>query len=275
MRRKEDIGSESAKEPNRKRGLIARMSKRAKVTVVVIVAVVAAGGVGFVQWHGTPEFCGAICHDPMDAYVANYTTGEYDVYGNKMGSEAESQAMAAYLHKVSDSITCLDCHDATVAEQLAEGRAWLTGDYETAGTNAQGQTYLYDLTGDELVQYRGITADEFCLKEGCHTDLDGNDVLTRDQLTELTEYLGDYNPHLFDGHYGVSQCTDCHKAHSQSVNMCTDCHDEAPVPNGWLTAEERRQIEAAAFGTDDTGATRTAAEEQAAQEFKETETQGK
>ncbi len=261
----------SAKTPSKNKGRTRRVSKRAKVALVVIVAVFAVSGIGFSQWHETPAFCGAICHDPMDAYVSSYIDGEYDVYGNKMEDEAQSVAMAAYLHKVDHRTTCLQCHEPTLAEQLSQGVSWLTGDYTTAGTNAQGQSYLKELTTEELVNGGGnaasqggssdedtssqdsssqsTTGDQFCLKAGCHTDFDKNDILDRSQLTQMTEYLGKYNPHLFlqDEKHDTVQCSDCHKAHSRSVNTCTECHADAPVPNGWLNYDERQQIEEKAF----------------------------
>ena len=254
----------SEKKPNESKGFFKRMSKKAKVTIAVIVAVIAVGGFGFYQWHETPEFCGAICHSPMDMYLVNYTDGEYDAYGNKMESEEQSMAMMAFMHKEVNNQTCLQCHVAAMEEQITEGVHWITGNYEIAGTNSLGYDYMHDATADQLVKYRSVTADQFCLAEGCHTTTEGAAIMTRDQLTEATAYMGDRNPHKFDQHYGVNQCTDCHKGHSQSVNMCTDCHDDAPVPDGWLTVDQRRQIEANAFGTEATTATRTADEAQAA-----------
>ena len=259
------------KKANESKGFFKRMSKKAKVTIGVVLAVLVVGGLGFNAWHETPEFCGAICHDPMDMYLVNYTDGQYDAYGNEMKSAEESAAMMAFMHKEVNDQRCLQCHVASLEEQLTEGMLWITNGYEKAGTNSLGYTYLHDATGDQLVKYRSVKAVEFCLAPGCHTDTAGNEVLTREQLTEVTKGLAadlganpDRNPHNFTQHYGVNQCTDCHKGHSQSVNMCTDCHDDAPVPAGWLTVEQRNQIEAAAFGTEVTGSTRTAAEAQAA-----------
>ena len=258
------------KAPNESKGL-KRISKRAKVTIGVILAVVLVGGIGFYQWHEQPSFCGAICHNPMDMYLVNYTDGQNDAYGNEMKTDAHKMAMMAYMHKEVNSQTCLQCHVAAMEEQITEGVHWVTGNFETAGTNSLGYTYMHEATGDQLVKYRSVTADEFCLVPGCHTDTAGNEVLTREQLTAVTANLAadlganpDRNPHYFTKHYGVNQCTDCHKGHSQSVNMCTDCHDDAPVPDGWLNVDQRRQIEAAAFGSEETTATRTAAEAQAA-----------
>jgi nitrate reductase NapE component len=250
-----------AKEPNKGRK---RISSRAKVTIGVIVAVVLVGGFGFYQWHETPQFCGAICHEPMDMYLVNYTDGEYDAYGNQMKSAVESSAMMAYMHKQVNNQTCLQCHQAALEEQITEGVSWITHGYEIAGTNSLGYTYMHDAAGDSLVKYRSVTADQFCLVQGCHTDTDGNAVMTRADLTAATADMGTMNPHQFDKHYATWACTDCHKGHSQSVNMCTDCHDDAPVPAGWLTVEEREQIEAKAFGGEASGPTRTAAEAQAA-----------
>lgn len=252
------------KKPNESKGFFKRLSKKTKVAAGVIIAVVLVGGIGFYQWHEQPSFCGAICHDPMDMYLVNYTDGQYDAYGNEMQSDAQSMAMMAYMHKEVNNQTCLQCHVAAMEEQVTEGIHWITGNFETAGTNSLGYTYMHDATGDQLVKYRSVTADQFCLADGCHTTTAGEALMTREQLTEATAYLGERNPHKFDQHYGVNQCTDCHKGHSQSVNMCSDCHDDAPIPDGWLTVEQRRQVEAAAFGGEAAPATRTGADAKAA-----------
>ncbi len=268
----------SAKTPNKNKV----RAKRVVVALVVIVAVFVVSGIGFSQWHNMPGFCNALCHDPMDAYVTSYTDGEYDAYGNKMEDEAQSVAMTAYLHNVDYRITCPECHEATLDETVSQGIAWATGDYTIAGTNEQGQCFMYELSSEELLSGDATSSDsasgaaddtsasgdsasdstdtassndstagdQFCLKAGCHTDLDHNDILDRSQLTEMTEYLGEYNPHRFvvDENHSTTQCTDCHKAHTRSVNTCTECHEDATVPNGWLNYDERQQIEKEAFG---------------------------
>lgn len=253
-----DIMSENTqgtpeKAPNESTGL-KRFSKRAKVTVGVVVAVLLVGGFAFNQWHEQPSFCGAICHTPMDMYLINYTDGQYDAYGNEMQSEQESMAMMAYMHKEVNNQTCLQCHVPTIQEQLTEGIHWVTGNYVIAGTNELGYAYMHDLNSEELVKYRGGSGDDFCLRDGCHTDTSGNAINTREQLEAATAHMGVRQPHQFDiysapQHGFDLQCTDCHKGHSQSVYYCTQCHTDTPVPDGWLTADQRRQIEVAAFGT--------------------------
>ena len=55
-------GGASAKQPPKKKWIVAG--------VVAVVLVVACGGMWI--WHGQPSFCAAICHTPMDPYLATY-----------------------------------------------------------------------------------------------------------------------------------------------------------------------------------------------------------
>ena len=58
---------------------------------------------------------------------------------------------------------------------------WISGSYEVAGENKQGDTVLETRDISELVAARGAEDDEFCLNSGCHTNADGS-VMTRDDL---------------------------------------------------------------------------------------------
>ena len=231
--------------PEQKPAKDAKAAKKGKkkwpVVVGVVVVVLVAAGAGFMVWHEQPSFCAAICHTPMDAYYETYADGTYDKYGNEMTSDADKNAMMAYLHKEQDGTTCMGCHVPTLSEQVSEGIAWVGGNYEIAGTNSQGQAVLETRDLSDLVEARGVDEDEFCLNSGCHTNDDGS-VMTRDDLVQATADLdSEYNPHL--AQHGEYACSQCHKAHSQSVNYCTQCHSSAPVPDGWLTAAEAKKTE--------------------------------
>ncbi len=213
--------------------------KKLPIVLAVVVVVVVAAGAGFMVWHEQPSFCNAICHTPMDAYVETYLDGSTDKYGNVLESDEAKNAMMAYLHGYSladgESVDCLGCHVPTLSEQLTEGLNWVTGSYSVLGTNVNGDTILEERELSDLVEARGIDEDEFCLNESCHHVADdGSEILTREDLIEATADLSDtYNPHL--SQHGEVACSECHKAHSQSVNYCTNCHSGAPVPDGWLT----------------------------------------
>ena len=56
-------------------------------------------------------------------------------------------------------------------------------------------------------------------------------------LAALTAGLSDTrNPHL--AQHGEVACSECHNAHSQSVNACSQCHSDAPIPDGWLSVSD-------------------------------------
>lgn len=164
--------------------------------VAAVVAVLAAAGGGFWAWHEQPSFCNAICHDPMDAYVAGYY---------------EDATLLANMHERSD-VTCLECHEAKLDEQVAEGISWMTGDFAT------------DETGH--ITTRGVTADaKMCATSGCH-DLDRVVAATQDWGGQPG-----VNPH--SSHQGEAiDCSNCHGVHGSSNMYCNTCHDYK-VPDGW------------------------------------------
>ena len=223
--------------------------KKWPIVLGVIAVVVVAAGAGFFVWHEQPSFCGAICHSPMDQYVETYLDGSTDAYGNEV-AEADRNGMMAYAHGQLDAADCLSCHKPSLSQQMTEGMHWVTGNYEILGTNAVGTVTMEDRSCEQLVEGAGmgdnngdgnVNGDDFCLRSGCHVAADGTELLTRDQLIAATADLAEVrNPHL--PQHGEVACSDCHKAHSQSVNYCSTCHSDAPIPDGWLTAAERNQI---------------------------------
>lgn len=223
--------------------------KKWPIVLGIVVVVVVAAGAGFMVWHEQPSFCNAICHTPMDAYVETYLEGTTDKYGNELEDEDAQNAMMAYLHGNSldeETVTCLDCHVPQLSEQITEGINWITGSYTIEGTNSDGNAVLETRTLEDLVEARGLEDEtEFCLNDSCHhVDADGNAIETTEDLEAATADLSDtYNPHSTTSHMSSSvTCSDCHKAHSQSVNYCTSCHSEAPVPDGWLTMSEYNSL---------------------------------
>ena len=235
----EEVAEDAAKDAE-KTAKKAGKKKKWPIVVGVVAVVLVAAGAGFWVWHEQPSFCNAICHTPMDAYYETYADGSTDKYGNEL-DEAGRNSMMAYLHVQTDGTTCMDCHVPSIGEQITEGMNWVTGNYEIEGTNALGQAVMPERALSDLTEARGVPEDEFCLNSGCHTNDDGS-VMTRDDLIEATADLTDSprNPHL--AQHGERACSDCHKAHSQSVNYCTSCHNDAPVPEGWLTMAEAKKL---------------------------------
>lgn len=198
-----------------------KKSKKGKVvgiTLGVIAVALVAAVAGLWSWHSKPSFCGNICHSPMAVYLQTYdqkpNTEGVDKYGNPVSN---TSSMLAVYHGAM-GYTCLDCHTPTLGQQISEGFAWITGNY---------QLPLAERSVAELGMPAGLGSDEMCLNESCHN-------VTRDDLYNMTaddENL--YNPHW--AHHETLDCGTCHKAHGQSVLYCTQCHAQAVTPDGWLT----------------------------------------
>lgn len=97
--------------------------KRKRLMVIgIVVVILAAVGIGFSVWHSQPTFCNAVCHTPMDSYVASY----YNTDGTQL----------ANVHMKAGK-NCLSCHPGELGEQITEAGHWMSGDY--AFDSASGQ----------------------------------------------------------------------------------------------------------------------------------------
>jgi hypothetical protein len=105
-------------------------------------------------------------------------------------------------------VECLDCHEATIEDQVKELVANVTGDYETP------------LRERKLPQEQCLSCKE------------------HDSYPALAETTADWerNPHA--SHWGEMECSLCHNQHRASVLYCTQCHTEVPVPDGWVPWSE-------------------------------------
>lgn len=230
----EAAASEGVKAEN-----ISAKKKRKKwpVTLGVVLVVLVAAGAGFWVWHEQPSFCNAICHTPMDPYNETYNQEDNTAGTDKWGNEvSNTHAMLAVSHKGpiengGADATCMSCHVPQLSEQISEGINWLTGNYYAD---------LDERSLSDLVEARGITTEEFCMNDACHTNDDGS-VMTTEDLKALTAHY-EYNPHDAD-HDTDFDCGSCHKAHRASVNQCTQCHETAEVPDGWLTTKEAKKLD--------------------------------
>ena len=205
--------------------------KRSKKLPIIgaIVAIVVVAGIGMFVWHNDPSFCGTLCHTPMttygDTYYAEANAPTTDKWGNEVSN---SNAMLVVSHREEAGTDCLTCHVPSIGQQVGEVVATVTGNYYYPLSEVS--------TADLLINSGHETAgkgDEFCLNESCHN-------MTRADLTKLTSNLT-RNPHAWE--HSEQACSDCHKSHRASVMACTECHDDAVVPDGWVTAEEGKQIE--------------------------------
>lgn len=218
-----DVSDDKAKKPKKKG------KGRIIILTVVIVVVLLFGGVGVVYatQHDNPEFCNAICHTPMDPYVASYMDGT-----SVNAAQADLQyPLGVTNHKNSDQdIVCLTCHTDGIDTQIQEGLAWISGNY----TLPLKLTLTVKEPGEH--QRSGI---EMCLRPECHEGIGS--------LDDLKKSTADLKRNVHDSHNGDQDCTTCHQQHEQSVVMCTQCHADAEVPDGWLTYnEQQKQIKEAA-----------------------------
>lgn len=223
----EETGEPSAKKP-RKLG----------ITIGVVAAIAIAASVGGWIWHESPSFCGAICHTPMDPYLATYEEEPIKGATDKYGNTVDGSTMFAAVHRVSGETTCLDCHEPTLSQQIGEGISWITGSYEVTENEAYG-VVIDERSLTDLASASGKTAEQFCLNDSCHADT------TTDDLAELTSYMKRNVHDQSEAPHGKNaECGDCHKAHTQSVVTCTQCHADSTVPSGWMTNDEYKKLHA-------------------------------
>ena len=172
------------------------------VVGVALVGLIAGGTV----WHAQPSFCGAICHTPMESYVEGY------------GSD--DAALLVSTHAGAD-VTCLDCHEPTISQQLTELSHWISGEYAYDADSRQLPTRR-----DELVN------EETCLQSDCHD-------MTHEELARETSGLA-LNPHEFGEFHAKVPCSTCHTMHGVSVHYCTQCHSNSipELAEGWQTVSQ-------------------------------------
>lgn len=206
-----------------------KKNKKLPIILGVVAVVLVCAGAGFWVWHEQPSFCAAICHTPMDEYLATYEQEKGAQGVDKWGNEvADTSSMIAVSHANmgSASADCLTCHVPQMSEQITEGLEWVSGNY----------TYpLEERTLSDLTAARGIEGNQFCMNDTCHT-------YGWEGLAERTADM-ERNPH--SSHLGELECSSCHKAHRASVNYCTQCHNDAEVPEGWLSAADAAKLQGA------------------------------
>ncbi len=204
-----------------------KTKKKWPMVVGIVAVVLVVAGIGGWIWHEQPSFCGTVCHYPMAGYLESYdsqpNSEATDAYGNEVSN---SNAMLAVTHK-SAGLTCLDCHESNIGQQVSEGVTWISGNYYVP----LDERSLSDLTS----AVGNNDSDSFCLKSGCHDSLG---ISTRDDLVKSTSYMT-RNPHDQSQH-GELECSDCHKAHRASTISCSECHTDSAgeLPDGWITATE-------------------------------------
>lgn len=209
-----------------------RNRRKALVVTSVCVAIAAVAGVMLWEWHETPSFCNAICHAPQDPINATYDGVPGQSGCDKWGNPVEDMGDLLVVSHKQQGLGCMDCHEPTLGQQITEGFHWVQGNFEYP-LNERSLTDLnHYLQMDDPAS--------FCLNESCHN-------MTRADLVAATTAMGQRNPHVTEPRHQRLECSDCHKSHRQSVNACSRCHEDAPIPDGWLSAQEAAQLDASSF----------------------------
>lgn len=203
--------------------------KKLWVALGVVAAVLAGAGGGMWVWHEQPSFCNAICHDPMDPYLATYEVEPAPGALDRLGNTVNGSTMLAAVHRAEGDTTCLDCHVPTVSQQISEVGSWVSGSYESP----LGERSLSELTAPS-----GKSYETFCLNDACH------DLLTVESLGKMTSFMPRNVHDTSDAPHSsrVFECSECHKAHTQSVVVCSQCHEDTEIPEGWLTYDEYKAL---------------------------------
>lgn len=225
---KSQIEEPKAEEKGKKRKLFKKPvdKKKAGIIAAVVVVVVAIGGIGFWNFHNTPEFCGFLCHNPQDPYNPTYYAEPGESAVDKWGNEVEdASGMLACVHRVEANKNCLSCHEPTLQEQMLEGVEWVSGSFY----NPLSERSLSDL----VRWHDGMDSTEFCMNENCHN-------YGKAGLTERTAWM---TRNVHSWHHSEYTCSDCHKSHRASVMVCSQCHDDYYLPDGWITYEESQNLE--------------------------------
>lgn len=166
------------KNKKQRKGRQAFIARLPWILVVVLVAGTTLATAGY-KWHNQPDFCAAVCHDTMGYYFDNFDQG----------------SDLARVHKEAN-VTCLDCHEASLEQQVSEVLTQISGDY------------------DIPLRQRSLE-DDVCLK--CHISVESLQAKT--DLLEKDPHGGNIT-----GHQNFT-CNNCHKSHSKQVNQCSKCHD--------------------------------------------------
>ena len=156
---------------------------------VVLVASVAA--VGLWEYHEQPQFCGTFCHI-MEPYVESWTDSH----------------LLANAH-AETGVTCLDCHEPTLEQQLDELIVYVKNDYK------------------EPLKQREFD-NEWCLR--CHEHGSYEDIIERTKDYSVNgQQVNPHDPPM-DMLANVGQehfdCYSCHEMHGESatINFCFGCH---------------------------------------------------
>jgi hypothetical protein len=185
--------------------------KRPLIIIGCVVIVLAGVGIGGAIWHQDPSFCGALCHGPMSSYVEGY--------------QSDNSALLITAHR-QEGYDCLDCHDASLGEQIREATSYVSGNYTIPPAPS------------------GIGDSAFCLD--CHEFdevITAGDDYTRIAASGRSSAYDSMNRgvNVHRSHEGNLECNSCHSMHGTSFMQCNNCHF-LPLPEGWTDAYEGKGL---------------------------------
>jgi len=164
-----------------------------KIWVLGIIAVpilFAFSGWGAYEYHETPQFCGNTCH-MMQPYVDTLETG-----GKMAAKHAEA------------GVSCLDCHEPTIEEQMRELKVYVTGEYKNPLKKRKFEN-------------------DWCFRCHEHDTYEMVKETTADWVEEVNR-----NPHD-SPHFHNLECYMCHQSHRDSAIYCSECHLMPHLGEGW------------------------------------------
>lgn len=188
--------------------------------VILFLAVV---GIAGMKYHEKPQFC-ATCH-VMEPYLQSWTGETKDSSGKEL---------LAYTHGV-EGITCLNCHPASIDQQVSELVTYVKGDFDeplkTRKFPNEFCTHCHSneeerIAATENYVVHFTVSDEFKAK----LISQGNEALINETSVTINPHTigvdstDPNNPH----HEGAQkpECNVCHKSHQASpeINYCYTCH---------------------------------------------------
>ena len=174
-----------------------KFSKKMKIAVIVVVAVIALlvfGGVALATTYfaDNPAACGK-CH-VMQNWVDSYS-----------GSQLLDNT-----HASSNAAKCTDCHQQSVMQKASELLSFIKGGYTVSAKDVNTQSACLNCHQPDKITEAVSVLPEFVSdpKASYHINWE-NAKACRDPRAELVK------------------CQDCHKTHESGVNYCATCHTSA------------------------------------------------
>ncbi|MBP5313945.1 MAG: cytochrome c3 family protein [Eggerthellaceae bacterium] len=237
------VKSDEVKETEAVEGAAPQKKRSPKLFIILgsVAVVIAAAVTGFLIWHSQPTFCNDICHTPMDPYLDTFSQ-EVGVPGHdKWGNEVSNTSAMLAPSLAANGYGCLDCHTPTLGQQIHEAILWVSGDMDLVANATYTNGVLRERNLAQLAEATGADPVSMCMNPTCHATLGISDMASLAAAT--AELYPNRNPHA--GHRwesGELTCSDCHKSHRASVMLCASCHNDAPLPDGWITPAQEKQL---------------------------------